>query len=158
MTTEKSGADLIERYLRTRRLRYFRGQHDGEYFFILGRDHKPLHVHLEIPREGADGYRVRVTPGYFFPAMCRARLSAFVDTWNRTDRWTKAVVHESCDPTRIGVRADNAPTLPRATQVDEFAGFVDRTIESAIQFFAELTPVVEADPTSSFEPLVLDAG
>ena len=35
---ESLSTELTERYLRTRGLRYFRGQHDGEFFFVANAD------------------------------------------------------------------------------------------------------------------------
>lgn len=50
MTSESLCADLIERYLRTRGSRYFRGQHDGEFFYVANTRPRRLHVHCRPPR------------------------------------------------------------------------------------------------------------
>ena len=140
MRTEPSGTELVERYLRTRRLRYFRGGHDRECFFILTVGHERLHVHLEIAPGSRDILTVRVTPSYYFPAADRERLLGFARRWNAESRRVEAVVHDSSDPSRIGVVAENSCPIADGADVDDFADFADQTIRSAIKLFAELTP------------------
>ena len=142
MTTEPFGTELIERYLRARKLRYFRGCHDGEFFFLLTVGHERLHVHLEAA--AADHVTVRVTPANFFPAADRPRLQQFIDNWNVESRRATAIVHESSDPTRIGVVVENSYPIGRGMQLEDFAGLADNTIRSAIKLFAEITPTVSA--------------
>jgi hypothetical protein len=52
----------------------------------------------------------------------------------------EAVVHDSSDPSRIGVVAENSCPIADGADVDDFADFADQTIRSAIKLFAELTP------------------
>ncbi|MBW0016770.1 MAG: hypothetical protein JO236_04380 [Mycobacterium sp.] len=130
---------LIERYLRSRGRRYFRGQHDGEYFFLADVEPRRLHVHLEISRAHPDVFTIRVTPACFFPAANRALLSHFADAWNRQDRAVIAIVHGSSDPGRIGVAALRPQWLAQQVSFEDFASFVDRTLEAAVDLFAELT-------------------
>jgi hypothetical protein len=153
MTTES-----IERYLRTRRLRYFRGHNDGEYFFILTLEHQRLHVHLEISRAGSEVLTVRITPSCFFPAAHRERLRSVIDHWNSEGRATTAIVHESSDPMRIGVVAEDSRPIDRSTSYDELANFADETIESAVELFGELMPAAEPASASAFGNWVPDAG
>jgi hypothetical protein len=141
MTTEPIGAELIERYLRTRRPQYFRGQHDGEYFFILAVER--LHVHLETAGVDPDMFTIRITPAYFFPAAQRVRLTRFADRWNRNNQWAKAIVHASSDPNRIGVVAEYSYRIAQRRGFDDFASFVDHSVASAIELFGEITPVIE---------------
>ena len=65
---EPLSSELTERYLRTRGIRYFRGQHDGECFFATDADGRRLHVHLGISRWHSDMFTIRVAPACFFPA------------------------------------------------------------------------------------------
>lgn len=64
---EPLSTNLIERYLRARGRRYFRGHHDAEFFFVANA-HLRLHVHLEISPAYRDVFTIRVSPAYFFPA------------------------------------------------------------------------------------------
>jgi hypothetical protein len=101
---------------------------------------------------------IRVNPACFFPVADRRRLTRFADDWNQRNREVTAIVHGSSDPQRIGVVARRSRWIPEGTSLEDFASFVDRTITAAIDFFAELTPVV--DVTSRFQavqPLLRDA-
>jgi hypothetical protein len=151
--------ELIERYLRTRGRRYFRGQHDGEYFFVANAHPRRLHVHLGISRWHSDVFTVRVNPACFFPAADSDRLAHIVDTWNQQSREVIAIVHGSSDPQRIGVVARSSQRIRDRVSFQDFASFVDRSIAAAIDLFGELTPVVELPPRSQgAEPLLRDAG
>jgi hypothetical protein len=138
MRTEPS--ELIERYLHSRGRRYFRGHHDGEYFFILTVGHERLHVHLEILPGSGDVLAVRVAPGHFFPAADRERMISFARSWNAESRRAEVIVHESSDPNRIGVAAESSCAIADGIDAQDFADFADKTIRSAIKLFAELTP------------------
>jgi hypothetical protein len=153
MTTEP-----IERYLRTRRLRYFRGHNDGEYFFILTLDDQRLHVHLEISRAEPAVLTVRITPSCFFPAAHRERLLNLIANWNAKGRPSTAIVHESSDPARIGVVAENSLLIDRSTSYNQLAHFADQTIQSAVELFGELMSAAELTSASAVGNWVPDAG
>jgi hypothetical protein len=155
MMTERLGTDLIERYLRSRGRRYFRGQHDGAFFFVAKALPRPLHVHLEISPAHRDVFTIRVEPTCFFPAVDRTQLAQIAETWNQRNRDVVAIVHESSDPQRIGVVAQQAWIVHHVC-FEDFASSVDRTIAAAIDLFAALTPVAELPSTA--QPLLLDAG
>ncbi len=155
MTSEPVGASLIERYLRTRGSRYFRGQHDGEFFYVANTRPRRLHVHLEICPTHGDVLVIRVTPACFFPAAERSRLADIADTWNRQNREVTAIVHDSSDPQRIGVVARRSQSIPESASFEDFASFIDGAIADAIDLFGRLTPVAELPPTAP--PLLRDA-
>jgi hypothetical protein len=157
MTTVMSGEELIERYLLARGRRYFRGHHDGEYFFIVTVGHERLHVHLEVCDGGLDAVTMRVTPAYFFPSSDRTRLQAFVDKWNSEPRRPNAILIDSCDQNRIGIVAED--TNPIADmQFDDFAQIVDNSLRSAIELFTELAPGVESASPHPTAVWLRDAG
>ncbi|MGA7050330.1 MAG: YbjN domain-containing protein [Mycobacterium sp.] len=153
---ELLSSELTERYLRTRGIRYFRGQHDGECFFATDADGRRLHVHLGISRWHSDVFTIRVAPACFFPAADGARLAQLADTWNQRNREVTAIVHDSSDPRRIGILTRTSQRIRDRIPFEEFACFVDRAIAGAIDFFTELAPVTEL--TSTAHPLVRDAG
>jgi hypothetical protein len=153
---EPLGTDLIERYLRTRGRRYFRGQHDGEYFFVANTHPRRLHVHLGISRWHSDVFTIRVAPACFFPAADDARLEQLADEWNQQNREVTAIVHGSSDPQRIGVYASGSRRVADPITFDDFASHVDGTLTAATELFSGLTPV--ADLPSPQQPLLLDAG
>ncbi|GAB3011950.1 hypothetical protein [Mycobacterium bourgelatii] len=151
---EPLSTDLIERFLRIRGRRYFRGQHDGEFFFVINTEKRRLHVHIEIPPLHPDVVVIRVTPACFFPAGDRERLQRFADAWNQENRQITADVHRSSDPLRIGVAAAKSQRMGDRVRFEDFTAFVDDAIAAAVDLFDGLTPVTEL-PTA---PLLLDAG
>jgi hypothetical protein len=158
MRSESSGTELIERYLLARGRRYFRGHHDGEYFFIVTVGHERSHVHFEISPADRDTLTVRTTPAYFFPATDRARLLQFADNWNRPDRRATAIVYESCDQTRVGVAVQASYSLAPDVPFGEFADMADDTISSAVQLFTEMTLAAEPKPARPLGTWLRDAG
>jgi putative sensory transduction regulator len=156
MTNNPMCASLLERYLRTRGRRYFRGHHDGEYFFVTGARSRRLHVHFEISPAHDDVLVIRVIPGYYFPAADRPWLTYFSERWNRQDRHVTAVVHGSSDPQRIGVVARRSQWIRKGFSFEDFASFVDGAIADAVELFEELSPVGELPSTKP--PLLRDAG
>jgi hypothetical protein len=158
MMSEPLCANLIERYLYTCGLRFFRGQHDGEYFFVANAHPRRLHVHLEISPSFGDVLNVRVTPACFFPVTDRPWLTRFADRWNQQNREVTAIVHGSSDPQRIGVSASRSQWIREDISFEDFASLADRTITAAIDLFAELTPVVELPPRfQEAQPLLRNA-
>jgi hypothetical protein len=156
MTSEPLCADLIERYLCTRGSRYFRGAHDGEYFYVAKTRPRRLHVHLEVSPGHDDVLMIRVAPARFFPTTDRPWLMHFADTWNQQNRQVTAIVHGSSDPQRIGVVARRSQWIRKGVSFEDFASLVDHTIADAIDLFGQLTPVVEVPSTA--QPLLRDAG
>jgi hypothetical protein len=156
MTGEPRCADLIERYLCTRGSRYFRGAHDGEYFYVAKTRPRRLHVHLEVSPAHDDVLLIRVAPACFFPATDRPWLMHFADTWNQQNREVTAIVHGSSDPQRIGVVARRSQWIRKGVSLEDFASLVDHAIADAIDLFGQLTPVVELPSTA--HPMLLDAG
>ena len=95
---------MIPDYLRTRGVRYFRGHHDDEYFFLVdvlvGGRHKRLSVHLQSAGEAV---QVSIAPDRYYPAAARDRLVEFASRWNAGQPGAEVVIHESSDPSRVGV-------------------------------------------------------
>ena len=152
-SAEPFSTSLIERYLYSRGRRFFRGRHDGEFFFVLPGVRR-LHVHLEIPVAHPDVCTIRVTPACFFPAAERAHLAQFTDSWNEQHRDITALVHGSSDPQRIGVEAEQSHWFGDGVCFEDFAGFADRALSAATDLFRRLDPAVELPSP----PLLLDAG
>jgi hypothetical protein len=158
MTSATPCANLIERYMSTCGLRFFQGQHDGEYFFVADAHPRRLHVHLELSPSFDDVLNIRVTPACFFPVTDRPWLTQFADTWNQQNRAVTAIVHGSSDPQRIGVSASRSQWIREDISFEDFASLADRTIAAAIDLFAELTPVVQLPPRfQESQPLLRDA-
>ncbi|OBA81502.1 hypothetical protein A9W99_02465 [Mycobacterium sp. 1164966.3] len=146
-------ADLIERYVRRRGRRYFSGQHDGEYFFIADALPRRLYVHFGVSRWHSDVFTIRIAPAHFFPAAEDARLAQLTDVWNQQNPEVTAVVHGSSDPQRIGLYVTSARRIKDRISFEDFASYVNRTIEAAIGLFSELAPIGETQ-----QPVLRDAG
>src|ERR1700761_2289990 len=123
--TEPLSANLIERYLCTRGSRFFRGQHDGEFFYVANTRPRRLHVHLGISRWHGDEFTIQVTPGCFFPAAEGAGLADLADRWNRQNRGARVSARASSDPQRIGVAARNSRKIREPVEFEDFATRVD---------------------------------
>ena len=159
MTSERLCGNLIERYLWSSGLRFFRGRHDGEYFFVADAHPRRLHVHLEMSSSFDDVLSVRIAPACFFPVADRPWLTQFADTWNQQNREVTAIVHRSSDPQRVGVSASRSQWIRDGISFEDFAALVDRTITAAIDLFAELTPVAQLPSRFQADELLLrDAG
>src|SRR5271156_5041622 len=156
MTNEPFCADLIERYLCTCGVRFFRREHDGEYFFVADAHPRRLNVHLKISPSFGDVLIIRVTPACLFSVADRPWLTQFADTWNQQNREVTAIVHGTSNPQRVGVLARRSQWMREGISFEDFASFADRTVAAAIGLFAELTPVVELPSTA--QPLLRDAG
>lgn len=152
MTSETLRTNLIERYMATCGLRFFRGRHDG---FVANVPPQRLHVHLEISPSFDDVLTIRVTPACSFPVADRPWLTHVADMWNQENREVTAIVRGSSHPQRIGVVARTSKWVPESMSFEDFASFVDRSIDAAIDLFAELKPAVELP--SSAPVLLRDA-
>src|SRR3954469_24561647 len=136
------GAQLIEGYLQSRQMRYFRGHHDDEFFFLVNAYHGRLHVHLQ---PCGSAVQITITAERYYPADHRAAVAALVQQWNDADSHADATVFSSSDPRLIGVVAER-----RYRGGDgEFGPFVDQTVQSAIELFGRLGSAVVSSSDGS---------
>lgn len=142
-----SSTHLIEGYLHARQLRYFRGHHDDEYFFLVNAYHGRLHVHLQS--RGAQVW-ITISAERYYPVQGRARVAELIEHWNQADTRVVATVVESSDPRLVGVVAQRH----YRPEGDDFGTFADQAIQSAIDLFGRLQPLV----VSSDDTRLLDAG
>ena len=150
--TIEFGAELIERYLRTRQVRYFRGHHDDEFFFLVNAYHGRLHVHLEPCGADREMVKVSVTAERYYPAASRAAVAALAAQWNQGAPPARAVVFQSSDPRLVGVAAESRYSVSAGT---DFGAFVDASIQSSIDLFGRMKASVRAQPDDEH---LLDAG
>ena len=154
---------LIETYLRSTGVRYFRGHHDDEYFFLVdflflvdahqGR----LHVHLEAcgtDRDSVhrDSVQLSITPDRFYPVESRGRLAALAARWIGQNPGAEATVHDSSDPGLVGV---SIQSLHRPADAESLASFVDDCVASAIELFGAMGQTATCQATA---PPLRDAG
>lgn len=150
--TIESGAELIERYLRTRHVRHFRGHHDDEFFFLVNAYHGRLHVHLEPCGADREMVKITATAERYYPASSGTRVAALAAQWNQAEPPARATVFKSSDPRLVGVAAESRYTDSADT---DFGTFVDATIQSAIDLFGRMKASVKAQPDGEH---LLDAG
>ena len=131
---------LIEDYLRTRGVRYFRGHHDDEYFyladFVVGAFRGRLNVHLEV--DGPDAVLISITPDRYYPVNLREHIDGLVDRWNAGSPPVQVVIRESCDPHLVGVLAHG---WYRPADAADLAGYVDAAVGSSIELFGGMPDV-----------------
>lgn len=128
--------ELIEDYLRSRGVRYFRGHHDDEFFyfvdFLVGAYRGRLNVHLEVRGARHDAVRVSISPDRFYPAEQRDRLTGLAARWNAGTPCVDALVFDSSDPALVGV---GARASRRPGDLAGVTDFVDRAVDSSIELF-----------------------
>ncbi len=119
MDTADFGRMLIEHYLRERRLVYLVGG-NGELCVKFANGERAAVTEIVFSMEGTDGniVVVRARSSAVFGPDQHARLTEFVDEWNRTRRWPKAF-------TVVG--ADGAPEV-----VGECSWLMDSEFPSAL--------------------------
>ena len=152
---------LIEEYLRARGVRYFRGHHDDEYFFLvdfqsdffLDASHGRLHVHLEVDGVARDDVRLSITPDRFYPVGKRELLTSLSTRWTAGSGGAEAVVHGSSDPALVGITVSDRF---RPTSGSGLAYYVDQSIASAIELFEQVT--AEVLPAQPGPAALRDAG
>jgi len=152
---------LIEEYLRARGVRYFRGHHDDEYFFLvdfladfcLDSRHGRLHVHLEVSGLLRDNVLLSITPDRFYPADKRDLITSLSTRWTAGSGGAEALVHDSSDPALVGITVSDRF---RPTGSAGLAYFVDQSIASAIELFEQVT--VEVLPLRHDPDVLRDAG
>jgi hypothetical protein len=136
---------LIEDYLHARGVRYFRGHHDREYFYLLdylphsvaGAERGRLNVHLEA--SGADAVLLTITPDRYYPAGGRECLDGVVTRWNALADEVRVALHDSCDPRLVGAVVHGRFQPGGAADLAESA---DGAVASSIGLFQELAGAV----------------
>lgn len=139
MGADHGMSGLIEEYLRARGVRYFRGHHDDEFFYLVGfragADRGRLNVHLEVCEPGRDAVRIRIGPDRFYPADQRERLIGVAVGWNAADPRVTAAVYPSCDPALVGVVAE---ITHRPDTLTGLAGVVEDAVSASVELFGRM--------------------
>lgn len=136
---------LIEEYLRARGVRYFRGHHDEEYFYlvdhVVGPHRVRLNVHLAVCDADRGGVELSITPDRYFPVQYRKRLEDLVDRHDVGAPAVRSVVHDSCDPRLVGVVAHG-----RLRPADSAAlgGFVEAAVTGSVDLFGSMAGLAPA--------------
>ena len=156
---------LIEDYLRTRGVRYFRGHHDDEYFFLVGLRRRNgdslkshLNVHLEVVGAERDTVQVSITADRYYPATGRASLDELVARFSADRPTVAAVVHDSSDPRLVGLQARGTFHPVGLADLTEF---VDAAVTGAVALFGDANnavPPAQHDFRDARPGVIRDAG
>lgn len=144
----------IEDYLRARGVRYFRGHHDDEYFFLVhflsGAYRGHLNIHLEVCDAEAGRVLVTISPDRYYPVQNADRLGQLATLWNAGNPAAEAVVHGSSDPSLVGVFARSRI---RATDLLALTEHVEAAVAAAAELFGQVAALPSAPA-----PVLRDAG
>ncbi len=143
--------ELIEEYLRTRGVRYFRGHHDDEYFHVVHTGTGRLYVHLEVCGDDRDAVQISISPDHYYPAGRGDLLHQAVERWNCDCREVGALLLSSSDPNLVGIAAGSRY---RGTDTTGLGAFIDGTVGAAVELFG-LIGEIGGGPAA---PILRDAG
>lgn len=151
MQIEPLSTDLIERYLRSRGLRFFRSD-DGEEFLMLSSyERGKLHVTLRLNGLRRDVLEISVSPAAYHPAGERPRLMELVNDWNRDTHWPKAFVRETVRPGRVSVVGENAYLLSDGIHLEALGNLVRSAVEHGADLFAKIEQAIRLPSAHALE-------
>jgi hypothetical protein len=138
MRIEPLSTELIERYLQSRRLRFFRSD-DGEEFLLLSSyERGKLHVNLRVNGLRRDLLEISISPSAYYPAGERPRLMELVNDWNRDTHWPKAFLRETAQPSHVSVVGENAYLLSDGIHLEALGNLVESAVEYGRDLFAKI--------------------
>ncbi len=143
MHVEKFNADLIERYLELRRLRFNRADNGREFVVAMRGERCKMRVRLRISGSKRNILTLRVTPADHYQATQRQRLMELVNKWNHDTRWPKAYVRETSSPDRVGVVAENCYPMMDGIHFEALTRYIDYTIGGAAELFDTISQGIE---------------
>jgi hypothetical protein len=127
-------------------VRYFRGHHDDEYFylvdFVVGAYRGRLDVHLEVCDADRGGVQLSISPDRYYPVRYQQRLEDLVARSNAGTPAVRGVVHDSCDPRLIGVLARGQS---RPADTAALRDFVEAGLACSVDLFGSMAGMAEAD-------------
>jgi hypothetical protein len=151
VTIESLSPQLIERYLDSRDLRFYR-DNDGKGFLVLfSTAHGKLHVNLRAGGKRGDVLVISVSPAAHYPAAERSRLMEVVNEWNRDTHWPKAFVRETSQPNQIGVIGETSFPLSKGIHFEAVAEFIGYTTRCAGDLFDKIAEAISLPSTETLE-------
>lgn len=151
MQIEPLSADLIERYLRSRQLRYFRSDDGVEFLLVSTREQGKLLVTLRINGLRPDILEVSISPARHFPATERPRLMELANSWNRDNHWPKAFVRETAYPGFVAVVGENAHLLTDGIHLEALGNLVRSTVDYGADLFAKIERTLSLPSAEAME-------
>lgn len=152
MKIEPLSTELIERYLRSRGLRFFRSDDGQEFLLVLSSiERGKLHVSLRINGVRPDILEITVSPAGYYHAGERARLMELVNDWNRDTHWPKAFVRETAQPNRVTVVGESAYLLSDGIHLAGLGNFVKSTVEYGTDLFTKIEHAIGLPSAQALE-------
>ncbi|MCV7028130.1 YbjN domain-containing protein [Mycobacterium sherrisii] len=152
MKIEPLSSELIERYLRSRRLRFFRSDDGQEFLLVLSNvERGKLHVVLRINGVRPDILEITVSPAGYYHAGERARLMELVNDWNRDNHWPKAFVRETAQPSHVSVVGESAYLLTDGIHLAALGNFVKSAVEYGTDLFAKIEQAIALPSAQALE-------
>ncbi len=151
MTIEPLSPQLIERYLDSRDLRFYRDR-DGKGFLVLfSTKHGKLHVNLRTSGKRGDVLVISASPAGHYPAAERYRVMEVVNEWNRDTHWPKAFVRDTSQPNQIGVVGESSFPLSKGIHFEAVAEFIRYTTRCARDLFDKIAEAISLPSTETLE-------
>ncbi len=151
MQVEPLSTELIERYLQSRQLRFFRSD-DGEEFLVLSNyERGKLHVSLRLNGLRRDLLEISISPAVYYPAGERPRLMELVNDWNRDTHWPKAFVRETARPSRVSVLGENAYLLTDGIHIEALGGLIKSAVEYGGDLFSKIEQAISLPSADALE-------
>jgi hypothetical protein len=148
---EPLSAELIERYLDSRGLRFYRSR-DGKGLLVLfSTEHGKLQVNLRASGVRSDVLVISISTATYSRAADRSRLMDLVNDWNRDTYWPKAFVRETSQPGRIAVVGESAFPLGDGIGIDALGNFINSSIRSGAKLFDKVAQATSVPSVRTLE-------
>ncbi|MEZ0351513.1 YbjN domain-containing protein [Mycobacterium sp. pR1184] len=152
MQIEPLSPELIERYLRSHQLRFFRSDDGAEFMMVLSHYQRgKLHVNLRINGLRPDILEISISPAGYYQASERPRLMEVVNDWNRDNHWPKAFVRECTQPSHFSVVGESAYLLTDGIHLAGLGHFIRSTVEYGTDLIEKIEHAVSLPSAGALE-------
>lgn len=151
MQIEPLSTELIERYLRSRQLRFFRSNDGEEFLLVSAHERGKVLVTLRLNGLRRDILEVSMSPARYHPVAERPRLLELVNDWNRDTHWPKAFVRETGRPGHVSVVGENAYLLTDGIHLEALGNLVRSTVEYGADLFDKIERSVRLPSADALE-------
>jgi Putative bacterial sensory transduction regulator len=148
---EPLSAELIERYLDSRGLRFYRSRDGKGLLMLFSTEDGKLQVNLRVSGKRSDVLVISISTGTYHRAADRSRLMDVVNDWNRDTYWPKAFVRETSQPGRIAVVGESAFPLADGIQFDALGNFINASIRTGAELFAKVARATSVPSVRTLE-------
>jgi len=148
---EPLSTQLIERYLDSRGLRFYRSQ-DGKGLLVLfSTEHGKLQANLRVSGVRSDILVISISTATYSRAADRSRLTELVNDWNRDTHWPKAFVRDTSQRGRIAVVGESAFPLTDGIHLDGLGNFINCSIRGGSKLFDKVAQATGVPSAQTLE-------